>query len=89
MKVAKRKFIKIRGIIPEHAYLNTFCQIFSEATGIKMVYKGESMPTLMHKAVNQLLVKKRKHASVADVVDLLEWQKNKCNCCSDALTNRR
>ena len=47
------------------------------------------MPQLMHKVINELLVKKRNYASVEDVVKLLERQKDKCNCCGDVLTKRR
>ena len=89
VNVGKKKFIKIRGITPEHRVLDKFCSTFNEITGHTLVYKGESMPHLMHKAVNELLVKKRMHVSVEDVVKLLERQEKKCNCCGDPLTKRR
>ena len=86
VKLKKRKCIKIRGITPEHAYLNTFCKTFSTITRRPLVYKGESMPFLMHRAINAMLVKKRHSASVEDMAELIEKQGNKCKICGDSLS---
>ena len=51
-----RKKIRIKGITPEHALLDRFCKAFSESQGLKLDYKGEGMPSLMNRALNELVV---------------------------------
>ena len=60
-------------------------QEFSRQTGFNLLYHGEAMPTVMHQAINLMLVRQRRWISAEDARHLMDMQNGSCAICDDEL----
>ncbi|NDD65826.1 MAG: HNH endonuclease, partial [Acidobacteria bacterium] len=84
-KTAAKDGPKIRvKVVPENANaLEQFCVTFRKKFELKLVYNGEGMSGLMHKAFKCLAVTRR--PDVLDRAAVRNRQDGKCACCQDSI----
>jgi hypothetical protein len=84
--------VKVR-TVPENAHdLEGFCEAFGELTaapnrphGLKLTYNGDSISSLMMRALNRLAVTQRREWTAGERRTILERQKCLCPGCGDKL----
>jgi hypothetical protein len=85
-KEKKKKIIQIKSLPPDHELLYEFCKEFEESTGLRLEYFGESGASLMDRAVQEIMVFKRRKIPNSTREAVLKKCGGKCAKCSDRLT---